>query len=95
MVASKLRLRISQLVQKIATTKYSNYYTYVFGVQLSNEDNGNRECSTTKRKETGNGKSSMAAIKLEVLKSQLEDNIGTRFQLRILCFRGKAIQRNC
>jgi len=39
MAAYKLRLRISHLLHKIAT-KFQRY-TYVFWVQLSNEDSGN------------------------------------------------------
>jgi len=47
-----------------------------------------------KMQETGSGKSKMAAIKLELLISQLVDKIGTRFQVRNLSFRGTTIQRN-
>jgi len=39
MVAAKLRLRIFQLVHKIAT-KFKRLY-HVFGVKLSNKDSGN------------------------------------------------------
>jgi len=59
-----------------------------FGVRLSNYDNRDDV------RETGSGKSKMAAIELEVLIYQLVDKIETRFQRLNLSFRGPAIQWN-
>jgi len=61
----------------------SNGYTYVFGIQLSNED-GQMLYDQTRRNRKW--KSKMAAIKLEVLISQLVRKIGTRFQRLNQCF---------
>ena len=71
--ASKLQIRISQLVHKI-TTKFKRLYLCFLGPAIQWD---RWKCCTTKREETGSGKSKMVASNPEVLIAQPVDMIGT------------------
>jgi len=88
MAASKLRLRISQLVHMIST-KFQRLNLCIRGPTINH---GKLPCSTVKQKETGSGKFKMAASTLRLSIYQLAHKIATKFQRLNLCVRGPNIK---
>ena len=88
MAASKLEIRISQLVYKIAM-QFQRLYLCFQGPAIQWEW---WQCRTTKRGETGSGKSKMAACKLEIRISQLVYKVAMQLKRLYLCFVDLAIQ---
>ena len=79
MVTSKLELRLFQLA-----TKFQRLYQYLcfWGPAIQWEK---WQCFTTKREETGSGKSRMVVYNLEILESQHVHKMATKFQRLYSC----------
>ena len=96
MAASKLEIHLSPHVQKIAT-KFQRLYLCFRGLCFRGPAIQWEwcQCRTTKRGETGSGKSKMAAFIFKIRSPHLVHKLTTECQRLYPCSRDPATQRDC